>query len=371
MYEKIISIQKGQDKEIFMVRHALSKKTFIMKILHSSFDAHMYEQLMKHPHPHMANIVEYEKKADQLIVVEEYVNGTTLEYEMDSVDLSSQMKRNIIMELLDVLDHLHHLSPPIIHRDIKPGNIMLENHHVKLIDLEIARNVLPNKEKDTQILGSVGYAAPEQFGFAQSDQRSDIYAVGILIKELFSSGVDGKRYQPLIDRCLKLDPDARYADIKELRKDFIRLNGERKVSDAKKQNLLPSWNVAGFRSESLFVKICIFLYYAIVFGISVSAKAEKLHYVPFGDFLVKFCVFFVLILVLWVPTNSFHLLEMFPLHRSEHKLIRFFNGYLVWVCSAFLIVFVSSLVLTSINEIFHWDKNIDENNMTKEELQMY
>lgn len=351
MYEKIISIQKEQDKEIYMVRHALSKKTFIMKILHSSFDVHLYDQLMKHPHPNMANVVEYDKNADQLIVVEEYVNGTTLEYEMSS-GMSSKMKISIIMELLDVLDHLHHLCPPVIHRDIKPGNIMLENHHVKLIDFEIARNVLPNKEKDTQILGSVGYAAPEQYGFAQSDQRSDIYAIGILIKELFSSDVGGERYQPLIDRCLKLDPDARYADIKELRKDFVRFNGDRKFSVSKKQDILQSWNVAGFRGESLFVKICILLYFVFVLCFSMMATSERLDHVPFGILLLKLCLFVILMLILWVPTNSFHLLEMFPMHRSPHKLIRFFNGCLVWLCSAFLILLVTSFISTSVAEIF-------------------
>ena len=87
-------------------------------------------------------------------------------------------------QLCECLDTLHTLNPPIIHRDIKPENIIYHDNKVTLLDFGIARFLDSKKSKDTLILGSVGYAAPEQFGFHQSDARTDLYAVGVLCNEI-------------------------------------------------------------------------------------------------------------------------------------------------------------------------------------------
>jgi serine/threonine protein kinase len=89
-------------------------------------------------------------------------------------------------QLCECLDSLHKLNPPIIHRDIKPENIIYHNNKVTLLDFGIARFLDSKKSKDTLILGSVGYAAPEQFGFQQSNPQTDIYALGKLMNYLLN-----------------------------------------------------------------------------------------------------------------------------------------------------------------------------------------
>ena len=91
------------------------------------------------------------------------------------------------MQVADVLAYLHSQEPPIIFRDLKPANIMLQpNGNVRLIDFGIARRFTPGASKDTMLLGSVGYSPPEQFGRHQTDIRSDIYAFGATLHHLLT-----------------------------------------------------------------------------------------------------------------------------------------------------------------------------------------
>src|SRR5258708_27596551 len=93
-------------------------------------------------------------------------------------------------QICDVLSYLHTQQPPVIFRDLKPSNVMIsKNGHVYLIDFGIARIFKPGKQHDTVALGSPGYAAPEQYGKAQSTPRSDIYSLGALLHYLLT-GVD-------------------------------------------------------------------------------------------------------------------------------------------------------------------------------------
>ena len=91
------------------------------------------------------------------------------------------------MELCSVLHYLHTYQPPIIFRDLKPSNIMRDkNGHIYLIDFGIARHFKPGQEKDTASYASAGYAAPEQYGRAQTTPRSDIYSLGATLYHLIS-----------------------------------------------------------------------------------------------------------------------------------------------------------------------------------------
>jgi serine/threonine protein kinase, bacterial len=86
-----------------------------------------------------------------------------------------------------VLEYLHTQDPPIIFRDLKPANIMLTpNGQLKLIDFGIARLFKPGQAKDTQAFGTIGYSAPEQYGRGQTDARSDVYSLGVLVYQLLT-----------------------------------------------------------------------------------------------------------------------------------------------------------------------------------------
>ncbi len=124
-------------------------------------------------------------------LVMEYIAGQTLEEylqrstEKGYCSISDTLRIGIA--LCSILEYLHLCKPPLVFRDVKPANIMLtRNRRVYLIDFGIARAFSPGKAKDTTPLGSPGYAAPEQYGRGQSDQRTDIYGLGATLQTLLT-----------------------------------------------------------------------------------------------------------------------------------------------------------------------------------------
>lgn len=164
--------------------------------------------------PEIFNIAE---TADGFNVWEEYIDGLTLEeYVGEKGCLKEKEILHIALQLTSAIEAMH--KADIIHRDIKPGNIMIAGSgRVVLIDFNAARLYTDEtKPKDTRLLGTEGYAAPEQYGFSQTDFRTDFYGLGATLYELRSgttpdgkSVYKGKLKRP-IEKCLSFNPDDRY-----------------------------------------------------------------------------------------------------------------------------------------------------------------
>ena len=139
----------------------------------------------------------------------------------------------VLNQLCSILIQLQSFTPPIVHRDIKPSNIILtEDGRIVLIDLNAARLDDKNRSHDTQLIGTAGFAAPEQYGFAASSPRADLYAAGILMRVLLT-GTDAKddvlsrhlsrKMRAIIERCTQLDPRKRYPSAQALQRDIRKL----------------------------------------------------------------------------------------------------------------------------------------------------
>jgi len=141
-------------------------------------------------HPNLPRIYEQFAEDGRWYLVMDFIEGETLEeYILKVVGgrLAVDKVLSIAIQVCTVLEYLHNRQPPIIFRDLKPANIMLTPlGHIYLIDFGIARHFTPGKSRDTSALGSTGYAAPEQYGKAQTTPRADIYALGATIHELLS-----------------------------------------------------------------------------------------------------------------------------------------------------------------------------------------
>ena len=217
----IVEILKSSAQDFIAVVYDKStKKICVMKqrALHSK---KIYQTLQELGDPRIPKIYRLIELDGKLIVVEEFIDGENLAdvATYRAQILNEKFLTEIFLSLCDCLNAVH--AKKIIHRDLKPSNIMLtESRAVKVIDFGIARLFKPESHADTELLGTRGYAPPEQFGlfdFGQTDPRSDIYALGITMKNLFGKNYHG-RLKKILDKCTALEPAQRFQSVEELRR---------------------------------------------------------------------------------------------------------------------------------------------------------
>lgn len=181
----------------------------------SLYSREVYSYLMEADFPGIPKIYDCTEAGEELIVLEEYVEGTTLRrYLNENGPFPEKEASRIICELCEILIRLHEGKHPVVGRDLKPENIILtEDLHPVIIDFDSAKFVR-NEKNDTMLLGTPGYAAPEQYGFGASDERTDIYAVGVILNEMLTGCIPMEQTVKgtcgrVIRRCTNLDPQAR------------------------------------------------------------------------------------------------------------------------------------------------------------------
>lgn len=223
-------------------------------------------------HIAIPKIIDIEEDSDAIYIIEEYVKGINLkEYKASSENINTELIIKWALQLCDVLKYLHNRKPyPIIYRDIKPENIMLmDNGKIKLIDFGIAREFKEESLNDTVPIGTKGYAAPEQYGIGQSDERTDIFSLGITLYFLLTGkNLSNPPYKihsneqinndtkeglfNIVLKCCEILPDLRYQKVEDVERELklldnsvilIKENENVIIWDIKDtENLLPTIN---------------------------------------------------------------------------------------------------------------------------------
>lgn len=189
-------------------------------------------------HPGLVQVIDQFSQGERHYMVMEFVEGKTLAEMLEGRHnpFPEDQVLTWAEQLCDVLAFLHRQDPKIIYRDMKPANVMVldDSNQVKLIDFGIARFYKPGKKKDTLELGTGGYAPPEQYGKAQTDERADVYALGVTLHQLLTlhdpstclfqfpsirtlNPKVSRRVDEAIDKALKPKKKKRHQSIEELR----------------------------------------------------------------------------------------------------------------------------------------------------------
>ena len=221
-YEEISQLNKAH--RVSIVRHRETGKICVKKIL-SVYNPAVYAALFHHPVKQTPRIYALYENQGTLTVIEEYISGDSLEEILEICGpLPEQETIRIAIMLCRILEELHSFTPPLIHRDIKPSNILVtEDGEIVLLDMNAAKFMNTDKAADTRLLGTPGFAAPEQFGFGSSTTATDLYAVGVLMDMLLSGRPATPGLQKIISKCRELDPARRYQSASDLVRDLSAL----------------------------------------------------------------------------------------------------------------------------------------------------
>ncbi len=241
------------------------------------------DMLKRLKHPNLPSIIDVIEDDDRFLIVMDYIEGISLEKALRQSE-TGVIQQDLVIEwgkqLCDVLGYLHSRKPPIIYRDMKPSNVMLKpDGDVMLIDFGTAREFKENKVADTSVLGTAGYAAPEQYGgHGQTDARTDIYCLGATLYHLVT-GQNPCMYQygifpfqeypirywnpglssgleSIIRKCTMQHPGDRYQSCAELLyalEHYNELDDEYKKKQSRKLNLFIAASAACILSTTAAV----------------------------------------------------------------------------------------------------------------------
>lgn len=259
-------VRKDGIKDFEVVKQGLIVETDILKKLN---------------HPNLPSIIDVIDNDESFIIIMDYIQGNSLNKALE--EYGAQPQENVIewaKQLCDVLGYLHTRTPAIIYRDMKPANVMLKpDGNVTLIDFGTAREFKEKNLADTTCLGTVGYAAPEQFGgMGQTDARTDIYCLGATLYHLVTGmnpceppyeikpireinpALSGG-LERIILKCTQRDPNDRYQSAAEL---MYALEHYEEIDDIyrKKQKKKLGWFITSAALTILSAAVSVWGYFS-------------------------------------------------------------------------------------------------------------
>ena len=245
-------------KNLDLVQNKFTRQLMVRRISPAA-DYPVLQTLCRIKHRNLMEIYDVKTQDGVCISLCEYINGMTLDMRIEYYQpFDIRSAKQILCQICDGLSQLH--INGIVHRDIKPGNVMItDDGTVKIIDYSISRLIKPEQRKDTTVLGTAGYASPEQFGFTQTNGKTDIYACGVLLNYLLTGKLPNEQLHQgllttVIQQCIEIDENKRFSSADELKK----------VLQGKKINRRrPFRPLPGFRSKHVFPKIITVFFYTV------------------------------------------------------------------------------------------------------------
>lgn len=226
VYRPEACLAERESRSVWLLRRRCDEAPYVLKIAREGGEDLEEEfRLLTQLYPALAGRVPLAadcfRQEETVYLVRSYLPGQSLTRYLDRTGPCDEAScRQMGLKLLSLLDQLHRMDPPIIHRDIKPDNIIIgPDGDVGLIDFGIARQYKPHRDSDTRIMGSSVTAAPEQYGFAQTDERTDLYALGATLIWTLTGSYDrdsleaapvSRQLKGVLRKCTAFSPEDRY-----------------------------------------------------------------------------------------------------------------------------------------------------------------
>lgn len=216
-YDTLRVLKQSPRGTVSVVRHKKNGTRYVFRRYSGSGE--VYRRLLPVLCPHLPQIMEAAEQDGQTAVLEEYVQGDTLAELLMGARLTEREARKVTMQLCQALHVLHSMGA--VHRDVKPENVILRGSDTVLIDFDAARIYKVASESDTQVLGTTGFAAPEQYGIFQSDERTDIFSLGVLLNIMLTGKHPSRemavgKMGRIVRKCTMTAPEQRYQSARAL-----------------------------------------------------------------------------------------------------------------------------------------------------------
>ncbi len=233
-YDQLECLADSRGTETFLVKRKDNSQLFVAKCYDKNIHSFVHESsiLRSLQHSGLPAFADEFQNDSMVCIVREYVEGKPLNQYISEKNLTNKDIIEIALQLCNILIYIHNREKPVIHRDIKPQNVIVkDNGQVTLIDFDISRVYHGEAENDTQFFGTRTYAPPEQYGFSQTDCRTDIYAFGILLRYMLTGSEKEdpsiRIYEPLrciIEKCTAFAPDERFSNVESVKKTLLKAN---------------------------------------------------------------------------------------------------------------------------------------------------
>lgn len=342
------------------MQHMETNRIYIKKIL-DVYNMDVYSNLYANPIPGTPSIIEYCQEDKQLILIEEYISGTSLLDKINNNEINLNDAINYMIDICQIVEQFHMQTPPIIHRDIKPSNIIITSYNKAiLLDFNAAKQYSETKENDTTLLGTVGYAAPEQYGFGASSPQTDIYSLGILLKDLVSC-YDSypEEFNSIIDKCTQMNPSERYLSVSDFKYALAscickeqNTNSSEEVNNSNSvynnravDNLKPSILPPGFRTRKPGKMILAIIGYALIISVSLDIQIDGTYGSQLWiERITMLCISLSAILIAF---NYMNIHKILMLCQSRNLIIKIL-GIIILIAATTCILFITMFALEAI-----------------------